>query len=83
MTDLPLRRPAAIQHSRLAWPDTANRNKLYQYANRLAHLYFLRHLNGVEAYLLLLYFADPRMRQIHVPSNSGREHNGWRKNASV
>jgi hypothetical protein len=30
----------------------------YQYANRLAHLCFLRHLNGSEAYLLFLYFAD-------------------------
>jgi len=30
----------------------------YQYANRLAHLYFLRELNGLDAYLLLLYFAD-------------------------
>ena len=31
---------------------------LYQYANRLAHLYYLRQLNGVDAYLLFLYFAD-------------------------
>jgi hypothetical protein len=30
----------------------------YQYANRLAHLYFLRALNAVDAYLLFLYFAD-------------------------
>lgn len=30
----------------------------YQYANRLAHLYFLRELNGLNAYLLFLYFAD-------------------------
>ncbi len=30
----------------------------YQYANRLAHLYFLRSLNGLDAYLLFLYFAD-------------------------
>jgi hypothetical protein len=30
----------------------------YQYANRLAHLYFARHLNGLDAYLLFLYFAD-------------------------
>jgi len=30
----------------------------YQYANRLAHLYFLRELNGFDAYLLFLYFAD-------------------------
>ncbi len=30
----------------------------YQYANRLAHLHFLRGLNGVKARLLFLYFAD-------------------------
>jgi hypothetical protein len=30
----------------------------YQYANRLAHLYFLHELNGLDAYLLFLYFAD-------------------------
>jgi len=30
----------------------------YQYANRLAHLYFLHKLNGIDAYLLFLYFAD-------------------------
>lgn len=30
----------------------------YQYANRLAHLYFLRELNGLDAYLLFIYFAD-------------------------
>jgi hypothetical protein len=30
----------------------------YQYANRLAHLYFLRELNGLDVYLLFLYFAD-------------------------
>jgi hypothetical protein len=30
----------------------------YQYANRLAHLYYLRRLNNREAYLLFLYFAD-------------------------
>src|ERR1700733_2638672 len=30
---------------------------LYQYANCLAHLYFARQLNGLDAYLLFLYFA--------------------------
>ena len=30
----------------------------YQYANRLAHLYFARELNALDAYLLFLYFAD-------------------------
>ncbi len=31
---------------------------LYQLANRIAHLYFLTELNGIDAYLLLLSFAD-------------------------
>ncbi len=30
----------------------------YQYANRLAHLYFLRHQNELDVYLVFLYFAD-------------------------
>jgi hypothetical protein len=30
----------------------------YQYANRLAHLYFLRVKNDVDAYLLMLYFYN-------------------------
>ena len=30
----------------------------YQYANRLAHLYLLRELNGLDAYLLFIYFLD-------------------------
>lgn len=30
----------------------------YQYANRLAHLYFLREQNHKEAYLIFLYFVD-------------------------
>jgi hypothetical protein len=30
----------------------------YQYANRLAHLHFLRGLNDQDAYLLFLYFAE-------------------------
>ena len=30
--------------------------KLYQYANRIAHLYLLCELNGVPAYLLFIYF---------------------------
>ena len=29
----------------------------YQYANRLAHLYLLRELNGLDAYLLNVYFT--------------------------
>ena len=30
----------------------------YQYTNRLAHLYFLRKLNNIDAYLVFLYFAN-------------------------
>ena len=30
--------------------------KLYQYTNRLAHLYLLRELNGIDAYLVFAYF---------------------------
>jgi len=30
----------------------------YQYANRIAHLYFLRVLNGLDANLLFIYFID-------------------------
>jgi hypothetical protein len=30
----------------------------YQYTNRLAHLYFLRQLKGIDAYLIFLFFAN-------------------------
>ncbi len=30
----------------------------YQYANRLAHLYLLRQLNGIDAYLVFIYFTN-------------------------
>jgi len=39
-------------------PDAPWEAPFYQYANRLAHLYYLRELNGVDAHLLFLYFAD-------------------------
>lgn len=38
--------------------DASWETPLYQYSNRLAHLYFLHKLNGLDAYLLFLYFAD-------------------------
>lgn len=41
-----------------AAPDASWQQPFYQYANRLAHLYFLRQLNGLDAYLLFLCFAD-------------------------
>lgn len=31
---------------------------LYQYANRIAHLYFLRHLNKINAYLIFVSFVN-------------------------
>jgi hypothetical protein len=34
----------------------------YQYANRLAHLYLLRHLNDRNAYLVFIYFLNDRTR---------------------
>ena len=30
----------------------------YQYANRLAHLYLLTELNGIDAYLLMIFFLN-------------------------
>lgn len=41
-----------------AHQDAPWESPFYQYANRLAHLYFLHRLNGLDAYLLFLYFAD-------------------------
>ncbi len=32
--------------------------RYYQYANRLAHFYLLRHLNGIPAWLIFLYFTN-------------------------
>lgn len=31
---------------------------IYQYANRLAHLYLLAELNGIDSYLLMIYFLN-------------------------
>ena len=33
-------------------------NRFYQYANRLAHLYFLREVNRIDAYLVFVYFLN-------------------------
>ena len=35
-------------------------NSFYQYANRLAHLYWMRELNGHDAYLVNLFFVNDR-----------------------
>ena len=41
-----------------ASPEAAWESSYYQYANRLAHLYFMRDLNKLDAYLLFLNFVD-------------------------
>ncbi len=59
--------PKSIQRIEQAFRETreflgcdASKNWLepyYQYANRLSHLYLLRELNGLDAYLLFVYFV--------------------------
>ena len=39
----------------------------YQYANRLAHLYWMRELNGHDAYLINLFFVNDR--DMHGPES--------------
>ena len=39
---------------------------LYQYANRIAHLYYLRHLNKINAYLIFIYFVADTT---HIPTS--------------
>jgi len=34
--------------------------KFYQYTNRIAHLYYLRVLNGIDAYLVNIYFLNDK-----------------------
>jgi hypothetical protein len=41
-------------------PDADWSRGYYQYANRLAHLYFLRERCGVDAHLVFLYFLNAR-----------------------
>jgi hypothetical protein len=40
----------------------------YQYTNRIAHLYFLRALNELPAYLIFIYFMNDRTVQ-HSPTS--------------
>ena len=47
------------------------RSPYYQYANRLAHLYLLRKLNDIPAFLVMLYFLNDR--QMGGPSTA----TGW------
>lgn len=52
---------AAIERTKTAFGAADDFNwesPFYQYANRLAHLSFLRELNRLDAYLLFVYFAD-------------------------
>jgi len=46
--------------------------RFYQYANRLAHLYLLREVNGIDAHLVFLYFVNDR--EMKGPGNEGE----WR-----
>ena len=46
----------------------------YQYANRLAHLYLLRELNCLDAYLVFVYFVDDRTR---LPDEDPVSREGW------
>lgn len=51
----------SLQRAKTAFNASAEANweaPFYQYANRLAHLYYLRELNQKDAYLLFLCFAD-------------------------
>jgi hypothetical protein len=53
-------------------PDYDLTKGLYQYCNRLAHLYFLRILNDIPAYLVFVYFVNDHT---HIPTTRG-ERNG-------
>ena len=61
----------SLASAKLAFGATADSSweiPFYQYANRLAHLHFLSGLNGIDAYLLFLYFADAP--DVPVPCSS-------------
>jgi len=44
----------------------------YQYTNRLAHLYLLRELNDVSAYLIFVYFLNDE--DMHDPKSIDEWH---------
>ena len=44
-------------------------NSFYQYANRLAHLYWMREINGHDAYLVNLFFVNDR--EMNGPGSVG------------
>ena len=63
---------AAIEKTRTylnGKPNPMWEKELYQYANRLAHLYYLSVLNGIDAYLVFVYFLNAD----DVPSPCTRE----------
>jgi hypothetical protein len=41
----------------------------YQYFNRLAHLYYLREINGIDAYLAFIYFTGAEVAGKLCPSS--------------
>jgi len=47
-------------------PDYDFTKGLYQYCNRLAHLYFLRTVNNIPAYLVFVYFTNDNT---HIPTS--------------
>lgn len=49
---------------------------LYQYTNRLAHLYLLREANRVRAFLVFLYFVGNR--EMGGPSTAGKRESAIR-----
>ena len=51
----------------------------YQYANRLAHLYFLRELNGIDAVLAFVYFTGDTT----VPGVDPVSREGWEAAAGL
>lgn len=46
-------------------PETDLSQGFYQYSNRLAHLYLIRKLNNIPAYLVFVYFTNDHT---HVPT---------------
>jgi hypothetical protein len=60
-----LHRVKAACGSRAAWDWSG---LCYQYTNRLAHLYFLRNLNKVPAYLVFVYFMSAT--DVHGPATA-------------
>jgi hypothetical protein len=47
-------------------------NGYYQYANRLAHLYLFRHINGLKAWLVFVYFVNDV--KMHGPESEAKWH---------